>query len=360
MMSIFWLLSSRAASVGGSASIDGGFRSLTAYHVNPHHLGAIPVDMDIADLRGDIFFDLTGRTRPLACHNGSSSTMSHHDCTNAEETAPDVVVSKLTMHVREGSFGPYAACNVCPSSGIDDYSHLPCEPDAYICTCRDGGNGTWPWKLTRCDNHTRVGRQDVAQYFASWPPCSWDTWVHAPYACWWLPLVNVTGGTWYSTTRGGWCDGPDADPATCTWRATVDKVVNKTCANDVVHTAVEAFDAEHDRCFTRCPGGATGTARNTSSPCWVYCLFATLVGPQAMLPGGEPSAASSTARGAGVTMPLEQLENAFTHVFAHESEGGCPPLAPAAAASSVASVHSRPRASRAARALRREPWMWEP
>ena len=173
-------------------------------------------------------------------------------------------------------------------------------------------------------------------------------------------LVNVTGGTWYSTTRGGWCDGPDADPATCTWRATVDKVVNKTCANDVVHTAVEAFDAEHDRCFTRCPGGATGTARNTSSPCWVYCLFATLVGPQAMLPGGEPSAASSTARGAGVTMPLEQLENAFTHVFAHESEGGCPPLAPAAAASSVASVHSRPRASRAARALRREPWMWEP
>ena len=215
-----------------------GFATITAYHINPHHLGALPVDMDIADLRGEIFFDLTGRTRPLACHNGTSSTMSKHDCTNAEEVDADLVVSKLTLHLRNNSsYGEYAACNICPSSGIDDYSHLACKPDDYICTCRNGGNGSWPWNLARCDNHTHVGRQDVAKYFAAWPHCSWDTWVRGPFACWWLPLVNVTGGVWYSTTRGGWCDAPGADPSTCTWRATVDKVVNKTCAHGILHSA---------------------------------------------------------------------------------------------------------------------------
>ena len=137
----------------------------------------------------------------------------------------------------------------------------------------------------------------------------------APYACWWLPVVNITGGTWYSTTSGGWCDRPGADPTTCTWRATVDKVVNKSCADDVVHTAIESYDAALGACFNRCPGHDVGRTRNTSSACWIYCLFATIVGPQAMLPGGKQHVDG---------MPLHLLEGAFERVFEPDSQGGCP------------------------------------
>ena len=40
---------------------------LTVYHVNPLHEGVIPVNMDTADLRGDIFFDLSSKTIPIEC-----------------------------------------------------------------------------------------------------------------------------------------------------------------------------------------------------------------------------------------------------------------------------------------------------
>lgn len=321
-MTAFAILLPIAMSMTSSMAASGGsmeaFRTFPVYHINPKHLGALPINMDVADLRGDIFFDLSARTLPLACANGSAAHMSHHDCSNAETTDPDVVYSKVTLHVREtASFGEYAACNVCPKSGIDDYSKLPCTPERYICTCRVGTNGTWPWRLERCDEHADIGRQDVAQYFKDWPPCSWDTWQKAPYACWWLPVVNVTGGTWYSTTRGGWCDAPGANHSTCTWHASVDKVVNKSCSDDIVHTAVEAYDAAHDGCFGRCPTPPSAHRRNTSSPCWIYCLFATIVGPSALVPGGRQKVDA---------MPLRLLEEAFERPFAAEAEGGCPAL----------------------------------
>ena len=308
-----------------STSMPGLFEALAAYHINPKHLGAFPLNMDVADLRGDIFFDLSAKTVPLACQNDSAAHMSHHDCTNAETQAPDAVVSKLSLQVRRRhgkAYGQYAACNVCPPSGIDDYSHLHCMPDSYICTCRVGSTTRWPWRLERCNNQSSVGRQEVAEYFKAWPPCSWETWIKAPYACWWLPLVNVTGGTWYSLTEGGWCDAPGANQTTCTWRARVDKVVNRTCSDNIVHSAIEAYDAKHDGCFGRCTSwrGAHGeppgmTARNTSDACWIYCLYATVAGASALMPGGRQN-----VRG----MPLALLEDAFEQPFRAESEGGCP------------------------------------
>ena len=32
--------------------------NLTVYHVNPLHLGVLPINMNTADLSGDAFFDL--------------------------------------------------------------------------------------------------------------------------------------------------------------------------------------------------------------------------------------------------------------------------------------------------------------
>lgn len=285
-----------------------GFHHLTAYHINPHHLGVMPVNMDVADLQGEIFFGLSTLTVPLACRNDSAAHMSHHDCTNAETQSSDVVASKLALHVR-GTYGQYAACNVCPSSGVDDYSKLECNPGAYICTCRHGG-GT---ELVRCENQTAVGREDVATYFKSWQPCTWDTFMKAPYTCWWLPVVNVTGGTWFSLTQGGWCDRPGANQTTCTWRASVEKVVNRTCSDNILYSAIESYDASHKGCFGRCPGA--GMMRNTSDPCWIYCVYATVAGPSALLPHGRQHIDS---------MPSALLEEAFQQPFWAEHKGGCP------------------------------------
>lgn len=57
------LLSVHSLSLGLSTRL----KTLTVYHVNPLHEGVIPVDMDSADLRGDMFFDLRSKTAPIEC-----------------------------------------------------------------------------------------------------------------------------------------------------------------------------------------------------------------------------------------------------------------------------------------------------
>ena len=106
-----------------------------------------------------------------------------------------------------------------------------------------------------------------------------------------------------------------ANQTTCTWRATVDKVVNRTCSDDRVFTAIEDYDAARAGCFARCSG--RGDVRNTSDACWIYCLFATVAGPAALVPGGHVGTGG---------MPIELLEEAFERPFREESAGGCPAL----------------------------------
>ena len=57
-----------------------------------------------------------------------------------------------------------------------------------------------------------------------------------------------TARTLVLSAEGGWCDAPGANQTACTWKATVDKVVNKTCSDDLVYTAIETYDAAHDGC----------------------------------------------------------------------------------------------------------------
>ena len=71
----------------GVAAVD-----LTVYHVNPLHEGVIPVDMDTADLRGDIFFDLRSKTLPVEC---ASDRAIGSDCANEEVVDDDLVITKL-------------------------------------------------------------------------------------------------------------------------------------------------------------------------------------------------------------------------------------------------------------------------
>ena len=58
---------------------------------------------------------------------------------------------------------------------------------------------------------------------------------------------------WYSTDSLGWCDEDEEKAAPgCTWRVgQVVKVVNKTCSNNKVFTAVETAEAGAP-CFATC------------------------------------------------------------------------------------------------------------
>uniref|UniRef100_A0A7S4F4Y0 Uncharacterized protein n=2 Tax=Chrysotila carterae TaxID=13221 RepID=A0A7S4F4Y0_CHRCT len=292
----------------GATAVDPLSKTITVFHVNPLREGVIPVNMDTADLRGDMFFDVHSKTLPIQCAVPPPSIYSRIDCSNPEVVASDLVITKLQLNMRPSdSFGEYGRCNLCNATGVDPFSRLPCTPHEYFCTC-----GTY-FEPYACNDIAAIGAENINVSFGGFPKCSWETWVTGPWQCWGFASVSKFGGMWYSTTRAGWCDAPGADPATCTWRATVDKIVNKSCSDDIVHQAVEDYDAEHDACFSTCPGPVTGSKRNTSSVCWIYCFYQTVMGKETIMPGGKARP--------NVGMPLAELDAAFLKPFLPESQG---------------------------------------
>lgn len=290
---------------------------ITVYHVNPRSAGVVPLDMDTADLRGEMFFDLSARTQPVECgtppySKGNRSQGGYSgECSNQEVVASDLVISKLHLRVRK-PFGTYGRCNLCLENGVDPFSGLACTPGEYSCTC---GPYFWPYQ---CNGGRRVGLQDLSTTFAHFATCSWDFWVYAPWSCWGFPLVKKTGGLWYSTTRGSWCGSPGADASTCKWRVeSVLKVVNKSCSDEIVNSAIEEYDRSHDGCFERCPDYSPGAFRNTSKPCWIYCFFAATMGAQMLMPGGSLGG-----------MPIADLDKIYEKPFLPVELGGCPPVEP--------------------------------
>ena len=90
--------------------------TVTIYHVNPRSYAPAPVNMNTADLNGDLYFDLRGVYTPLECAN--PTPQSAHDCDNIEVTAPDLAVSKLVLEV-DSRFSAYGRCNICGPNGTD-------------------------------------------------------------------------------------------------------------------------------------------------------------------------------------------------------------------------------------------------
>ena len=92
----------------------------------------------------------------------------------------------------------------------------------------------------------------------------------------------------------------------------VTKIVNKTCANDVRFSAIEAAGADS---FAKCADSGVGPRRNTSSHCWLEAFFATVLGPQC----SEPDCVVTG-------MPLANLLGAWELPFAPLDRGGCAAL----------------------------------
>eukprot|EP00755_Sulcionema_specki_P014778 Sspe_Gene.57631::Locus_31612_Transcript_2_3_Confidence_0.500_Length_1221::g.57631::m.57631 len=293
MLLALQLLGLLTCAVGGS--IDPRYAAnITVYHVNPRSKGAVPVNMNTADVRGDIFFDLRSKALPIECAQDPTSM----DCTNPEVTSSDLVVSKLVLEV-DGRYGTYGRCNICVNH-TDHHGDNNCTNGEYVCDC----NTHWHSNVSvPCP--PQVGRENVSLHYVQ-QKCKAG---EPDWECWRSAISEKTGGWWYSTVKDGYCGAVGAsDP--CYWRVVeVVKVVNKTCSDNSIHSTVEAYGKP---CFSACP-----QPTNTSSTCWIDCFYTTTLGPDAAKPGGAI---------AGI--PLKDLITAWDAPFASEdpTKGGCPPL----------------------------------
>ena len=288
-------------------------RNITVFHVNQHSFGAVPVNMDTADLTGDLFFDLLEvLISPLLCQNHSHKLPGPDPCTNPEAMGADLVVNKVTLEV-DSRFSGYAACNVCVE-GQDPFGGH-CEDGKYICDClATGGAASWPPKLRPCN--TTVGFEEVYSLMGKGighkgcrrspqlpSPTPAQCYVEGVFG----KLTAADGGAWYSSLEAGFCGEEGGD---CTWRvASVDKIVSRSCHVRVFGEEVQRAGAPE--CLDACGKDRT----NVTSPCWVSCLYKAALGPDAGHPDGKVGGLS-----------LEALKQAWAKPFLGEESGGCPAL----------------------------------
>ena len=150
----------------------------------------------------------------------------------------------------------------------------------------------------------------------------------------WIQFVFRMGchlnGTWYSTQKKGECTAqlqrpgaagvgshiPNSNPAAassnmeggddagCWWSvAEVKRTVNQSCVDNSV---IQAVQQRRPECWRNCPGN---TGQNISQPCYLDCLFTTILGNATQ--GVEPMAA-------------DEITAAFRRAFASTEDGGCP------------------------------------
>lgn len=329
---------------------------ITVYHVNPGHFPPIPVNMDTADVLGDMFFDMRSKALSIECAQDPRS----HDCTNPEVTAPDLTVNKLILEV-DSRYGQYGRCNVCVN-GTDGHGDNDCTDGVYVCDCSSHGPGGYEYACyhgkcypsrhgtmnqTACESSCHgqgsafrrdvarqsktgagtperlaapscngsVGRENVSSHFGT-RGCSQGS---PDWECWHDAVAHKTGGLWYSTTANGYCGtDPASEPANCTWRVvSMVKRISKNCSDNVIYNRVEAEDAKGAKCFDGCSG--VGPTRNTSDVCWISCFYKTVLGPDSGTPGGAVTG-----------MAISDLVDAWDAPFNSNdpSKGGCPSWSP--------------------------------
>ena len=286
--------------------------NLTVFHVNPSTYAPAPLNMDTGDALGDMYFDLRSVGLPIECAHPSPET--GRDCDNQEVVANDLVVTKLVLDVNL-PYGDYGRCNICVN-GTDHHGNNSCVNGVYWCSC-----GGYSSKPKQCG--PAVGKEDLVSHMGHHSCRSGDP----NWACWRDATAKKTGGNWYSTTSAGYCgDGSSPPPPGCMWSVKeVVKVVNKSCSDDSIYSAVENAAAEllgHEEklggggaCFDACTDSGVGAHRNVSSPCWIECFYNAALGPEAGQPGGSIAG-----------LPLATLLDAWNKPFLPVAEGGCPPV----------------------------------
>lgn len=90
--------------VGASLAVAGAqippqyAKNVTVFHVNPVEYGVAPINMDTADVLGDMYFDLRSKALPIECSSGNPAAA--RDCDNAEvANGSSLVITKLIIEI---------------------------------------------------------------------------------------------------------------------------------------------------------------------------------------------------------------------------------------------------------------------
>jgi hypothetical protein len=173
-------------------------KNLTIFHVNPMNYSTTPLNMNTADIRGDMYFDLRTHALNLECGIWKNQSFwSRLDCDNSEVTAPDLGITKLVLEV-DGRFGSYADCNIGKEYGDDD----------------DGGAGVYECD---CHSHSQASCHSAA-LMHNQTACEDH---YTGYGCRWQNQTSVAGQcdvwTCSNSTSAHECQENYGHPGDCGW-----------------------------------------------------------------------------------------------------------------------------------------------
>ena len=272
--------------------------NLTLYHINPLAFPAVPVNMDLGDLAGDLFFDVSLVTHAFACAGGTPVHAPGVICRNDEVKGDAVGVTKLVVEV-DAAFGPYATCNVCVNGSSPMNASHACEGSQYVCDCE---SGTFPPKREPCG--AAVGWENTSAFLGSegfGRFCGEHSGPRKVSVCAVATAADKLQGIWYSTLAEGFG---------VTWRLVeVVKRVRRSCHAESFYSAVEQ---RAPACFASCGP----PPRNVSSLCWAGCFIDAALGP----------AARNSTGGTRQGMSRAELMAAWSRPFesGDPARGGCP------------------------------------
>lgn len=273
--------------------------NVTVYHINQLDFPGAPINMDIADLAGDVFFDILTIASSFACANPSGGGLAQYlVCANQETSGDDIGVTKLILDMSQ-TYGPYAQCNVCSHGSSPLNRTHECEAGTYVCDCHNSQQRGIP-----CGQN--VGREEITGLGRGVGfLCLFSSGASKTTGCSMASAAQKLGGTWYSTLDVG-------HPST--WRVlAVAKRVRRSCHANVFFSAVER---QNHACFANCADSGPPPRRNTSSLCWSGCFIDAALGRRA-----RTSTAPATSG-----MSREALLAAWSQPFesSDPARGGCP------------------------------------
>ena len=109
-LSLVLLMVAATAALGGSVIPPAHKSTITVYHVNQRNYSGL-VNMNSADLRGDLFFDLRSKALPLECGPWRNhSFWSGFECSDSEVTAPNLAITMLQLEI-DNRTTEYNDCN---------------------------------------------------------------------------------------------------------------------------------------------------------------------------------------------------------------------------------------------------------
>lgn len=288
-----------------------GSVDLTVYRITPRNYTGL-TNLDSGDARGDVYFGLYEFSLPIVCRDDPHIA----NCRNIPILSiPGYNVYTQFAIEADERFGGYTGCNPDPDNGTfvcwgprNDtcWDDDPVAARTFASSCRAG-----ECRCVAFDSES-VGREtcSMCEGNASW---------HSDTPMWRQieRLGRTLNGSWFSTQRPGQCQPGQRVGVDCWWRVKEQvRNVNASCVSDRL---VDAVTSRGPGCFAGC-----GTqAANRSSPCFIGCLYDTLVGPAGAW--ATPSAAPAVR-----SMTPDEIVAPFLRSFATDdpAQGGCPEVPP--------------------------------